>query len=249
MSEHRADTLFRELRDALLAGRWDAGERLPSERALAEAHGVNRVTVRAAVGRLVALGLVTVRRGDGIRAAGVRQTGSLDLLSHLLDAAESGELPLDVVRDLLQVRRMVAAEAVALACSRATDEDLRRLRDLAAEQASRAGDPDTFRAGDVAFGRAVLQAAGNLALELLLNTIERFYAARPEVGDALLAEPATPMASYWAVIGLIEHGDGDGARTAVRRALEAVDAAALCRLGADAGADGDAATAGDRGGV
>ncbi len=232
MGERRADRLFRELRDELLGGRWEAGQRLPSERALAQEHGVHRGTVRAAVARLVALGLVTVRRGDGIRAAGVRRAGSLDLLSHLLEASEGGEAPLDVVRDLLEVRRMVAAEAVALACARATEEDLRRLRALAAEQAMQAGDGAAFREGDVAFGRAVLRAAGNLALELLLNTIERFYAARPEIGDALLADPASTVASYWAVIALVERGDGDAARVAVRGALEAVDAAALERLAA-----------------
>ncbi len=233
MEEHRSDILFRALRDDLLADRWSAGERLPSERALAEQHGVNRTTVRAAVGRLAALGLVTVRRGDGIRASGVRETGSLDLISHLLEASQAGIVPLDVVRDLLEVRRMGAAETVALACQRASEADVAELKQLAARQAGCTDDEEAFREGDLAFGRAVLRAGGNLALELLLNTIERFYRARPEIGDALLADPTTTMASYFATIALIEQGDPGAARRTIREALEPIDAAALRRLEGD----------------
>ncbi len=230
MSENITEKLFRTLRDELLAGHWEAGQRLPSERALAERHGVNRVSVRGAVGRLVALGLVTVKRGDGIRATGLREAGSLDLIGHLLEASEQRDVPVDVVRDLLEVRRMVATEAVALACARATDEDVSRLKELAAAQANRMDDAEAFHLGDVAFARAVLAAGRNMALQLLLNTIERFYAARPEVGAALLADPAVTLASYYATLSLIEGRDAARARTVVREALEAVDSAALRRL-------------------
>jgi len=230
MGENITEKLFRELRDQLLAGTWEAGERLPSERALAEQHGVNRVSVRGAVGRLVALGLVTVKRGDGIRATGHEQTGSLDLLGHLLEASESRAVPLDVVRDLLEIRRMVAAEAVALACQRASGDDLSELKRIAAQQAQQMDDLEAFRAGDVAFARAVLAGGGNVALQLLLNTIARFYESRPEIGAALLSDPAVTLSSYYATIALIEGGDPRTARDAVRDALEPVDAAALQHL-------------------
>lgn len=230
MKENVTGKLFKELRDQLLAGRWEAGERLPSERALADQHGVNRVSVRGAVGRLVALGLVTVKRGDGIRASGVQEAGSLDLLGHLLEASESLIVPLDVVRDLLEIRRMVAAEAVALACQRGTADDLADLKRIAAEQGRVMDDPAAFRAGDVAFARAVLAAGRNVALQLLLNTIERFYDARSEIGEALLGDPAVTLASYYGTIALVEQGDPRAAREAVRDALEPIDAAALEHL-------------------
>ncbi len=230
MSENRTDVVFRSLREQLLRGRWATGQRLPSERALAAEYDVNRVTVRAAVGRLSELGLVTVRRGDGIRAAGPEESAGLDLITHLLEASAGDEVPLDVVRDLLEIRRMVAAEAVALACARAGDEHLAELGRIIAEQAGRVGDPEAFRAGDVAFGRAVLAAAGNGALQLLLNTIERFYSARPEIGDALLADPAVTLASYGATVALIAARDPEQARRTIRTALEPIDTAALRRL-------------------
>ncbi len=231
MSETKSDRLFRTLRDELLAEQWSAGERLPSERALAERFGVNRVSVRGAVSRLVALGLVTVRRGDGIRATGVRESASLDLVTHLLEASEGERVPLHTVRDLLELRRMAAAEAVALACERATDEHLSELGHIAGEQAAAMGDPGAFAAGDLAFARAVLRATGNLALELLLNTIERFYRSRPEIARAMLAEPPATLAGYHATIALIAARDADRARHAVRQTLAAFDQITLERLG------------------
>ncbi len=230
MSETKSDLLFRTLRDELLDQRWSTGERLPSERALAERFGVNRVSVRSAVSRLTALGLVTVRRGDGIRATGVRESASLDLVTHLLDASQGDRVPLDTVRDLLEVRRMAAAEAVALACERATDAQIEALGQIAAAQAAAMGDPAAFAAGDLAFARAVLRAAGNLALELLLNTIERFYESRPEIGRAMLAAPAATLASYHATIALIVARDPERARDVVRQTLAAFDPITLERL-------------------
>jgi len=230
MSESKSDRLFRALRDELLAEQWPAGERLPSERALAERFGVNRVSVRAAVSRLVVLGLVTVRRGDGIRATGVRESASLDLVSHLLDASEEERVPLDTVRDLLELRRMAAAEAVALACERGSEEQLAELGRIVGQQAGSMGDSAAFAAGDLMFARAVLAAAGNLALQLLLNTVERFYQSRPEIAAAMLAEPSATLASYHATVALIAGRDPERARSAVRQTLAAFDELTLQRL-------------------
>ena len=55
-----------ELRNDLEMGRYAAGERLPSERKLAERFDVSRSTVRRAVERLVHEGLIEVRRGAGM---------------------------------------------------------------------------------------------------------------------------------------------------------------------------------------
>ena len=53
--------------DALLAdiknGTWKSGEKLPSETDLGQRMGVSRVTVRAAIQRLQAIGLVEVKHG------------------------------------------------------------------------------------------------------------------------------------------------------------------------------------------
>lgn len=57
------------LRDALSSGTWKAGEALPPERALAQQFGVSRLTLRKALERLEAQGLVQRRQGSGTYVA------------------------------------------------------------------------------------------------------------------------------------------------------------------------------------
>lgn len=59
------------LREDLAEGRYSAGDRLPTEAALAERFGVNRHTVRHAMRHLVDDGLVRTRRGAGAFVAAI----------------------------------------------------------------------------------------------------------------------------------------------------------------------------------
>ncbi|SOC54171.1 transcriptional regulator, GntR family [Chromohalobacter canadensis] len=57
--------LARQLGDAIEAGAWQAGEALPSERALAETLEVSRITARKALERLAEQGLIRRTHGSG----------------------------------------------------------------------------------------------------------------------------------------------------------------------------------------
>src|ERR1041384_5455915 len=63
------DAVADRLRSEILAGRLPAGSRLPSERELSLALGVNRLTLRASLARLEAIGLVATRHGAGTLVA------------------------------------------------------------------------------------------------------------------------------------------------------------------------------------
>lgn len=68
----KQECIERQLESALLEGRWGVFERLPSERGLAEAFGVNRATVRAALrAEAERLGLDPDRIGAGELASAV----------------------------------------------------------------------------------------------------------------------------------------------------------------------------------
>src|SRR5215831_5566763 len=74
------DAVATRLQNEILAGRIAAGARLPSERELSLALGVNRLTLRAALARLEAQGLVTTRHGSGTIVASWRERAGLDAL-------------------------------------------------------------------------------------------------------------------------------------------------------------------------
>src|SRR5262245_29363423 len=123
------DAVSDRLRNEILAGRLAPGSRLPSERELSLALGVNRLTLRAALARLEAMGLVTTRHGSGTEVAAWRERAGLEALPMVLGSLDPDEPAwLDLLTSMLEVRRVLATEAVALACERHTTEDIAAMR-------------------------------------------------------------------------------------------------------------------------
>lgn len=228
-----AHEIVEQLRDEILSGRIQPGEFLPAERALAETLAVNRLTVRQAIARLEALGLVRAHHGRGTLVLDFRRTAGLGLLTDLMTARRrDAHFPLDLLRDLLEVRRLLAVEVVALAAERRTEDDLRDLRVLVAGQQARVADPVAFARGDIAFTRRLVQVCRNVAMELLFNTVAAFVDAHPDVAQAIFAAPAENAAQYVGVLFLIEGGRAGDARALVRAALDDLDGKTVARFAA-----------------
>src|SRR2546430_16328155 len=111
-----SDQVFRALLEAVLAGRYAPGEKLPPQRALAADLGVTMSSLREALKRLEQMGLVEVRHGDAMRVRDWREHGGLDVIAHLLFA--SGGLDPHVLGDVLEARRLMLRELAALAAER-----------------------------------------------------------------------------------------------------------------------------------
>jgi GntR family transcriptional regulator, transcriptional repressor for pyruvate dehydrogenase complex len=218
------DAVVDRLRGEILAGRLAPGSRIPSERELSLALGVNRLTLRAALGRLEAVGLIATRHGAGTVVASWRERAGLDALASLIAFLQADDAERrDLVISLLELRRIVAAEAIALAAERRTKKDLDLMTVLAADQVARVNDPIAFARGDVAFVRAICRATRNVALELVLNTFARFPDEHPELVAEMFDRPDVSLQYYSVVIELIRRGDPQLARELVRRELDKVD--------------------------
>ncbi|MEE2755730.1 MAG: GntR family transcriptional regulator [Myxococcota bacterium] len=99
------DICEQKIRDGILTGHLAQGEFLPSERVLAERFQLNRLTVRSALARLTAAGLLSVRQGSGYRVNDYRLHGSGDLLGHLRSQLTTRRQENEFVQTLLQIRR------------------------------------------------------------------------------------------------------------------------------------------------
>jgi GntR family transcriptional repressor for pyruvate dehydrogenase complex len=226
------DAVADRLRGEILAERLAPGSRLPSERELSLALGVNRLTLRAALGRLEALGLVSTRHGSGTEVSPWRERAGLEALPMVMSSLEPTEPAwLELLTSMLEIRRILAAEAVALAAVRHTEEDLKAMRALADEQQTRLHDALAFARGDLAFQRALVRAARNVGFELILNSFMRFPEEQPALVSTLYVRREDSLGFYGAVIELVRGGDGRSARTAVQMALAALDDDWLARHG------------------
>src|ERR687892_581713 len=99
------DQVFRRLAGDVLAGRYAAGERLPTQRTLAAELGVNMASVREGIKRLEQLKLVDVRQGDAMRVRDWRAHGGLDVLVHALGGGAA--LDDEVMRSVMEARGLL----------------------------------------------------------------------------------------------------------------------------------------------
>jgi GntR family transcriptional regulator, transcriptional repressor for pyruvate dehydrogenase complex len=202
------DHVFARLREAILSGHYRPGERLPPQRALAADLGVNMASVRAALGRLEQLRLVEVRHGDATRVLDWRRSGGLEAL--VLHGGVEGS----VVRDLFEARRLLLVEAARLAAARRSQEQAASLLELA-DAVAQAGEDGAALLADWAFMAALVEAAGNLVFQLIMNSVRELYLPHADAFAALVAHRAELAPLYARVAAAVGAGDGDGAAAAI----------------------------------
>jgi GntR family transcriptional regulator, transcriptional repressor for pyruvate dehydrogenase complex len=208
------DQVFAQLREAILLGRYRPGERLPPQRALAAEMAVNMASVREALGRLEQLRLVEVRHGDGTRVLDWRRSGGLEAL--VLGAGV--EEPF--ARDLFEARRLLLVEAARLAAERRSDEQAASLVELASAVAG-AGDERARLGADWAFMAGLVEAAGNLVFQLIMNSVRELYLERAQAFTAIVAGGAGLAEHYARAAGAIEAQDAQAAATATEALVRA----------------------------
>src|SRR5882762_7595502 len=113
--------IARKIAAAIAGGRYATGDKLPSERELADDFGVSRPTIRDAMIALEFQGLVEARQGSGVYVKAARQISE--------DASERDVSALE----LAEARRLFEGEACALAAATINDEQLALLDGLAAD--------------------------------------------------------------------------------------------------------------------
>jgi GntR family transcriptional repressor for pyruvate dehydrogenase complex len=124
MAENRTDLVQQTadtLREKIRSGEYGRGEKLPNENELSSDLGVSRTTLREAIRILVSDGLLNVYRGRGTYVA--------DEIDRVTDLGIFQEKKVRL-RDLYEARLIFEPEAAALACTRASDEEISNILEL-----------------------------------------------------------------------------------------------------------------------
>ena len=204
---------FRVLREGILTGQYRPGTRLPPERRLAEQLGVHRVTLRAAIGQLAALGLVEVRQGSGTVVTDYRERGGLMLLAELAANAGPDQL-LVICRDLLELRRRVAIMLFEKIADQGGLKDRSDFDHAVGDFRRAIGDDagtDDLALADLAVVAALCRGGGSPVLQLALNPIGQVVVRVASLRAALYATPKTNLTGY----EVLSHWLHDPVRTAL----------------------------------
>src|ERR671918_1887187 len=208
-----------QLRELILEGRINAGERLPTESELTEMFGASRSTVREALRILSSQNLIVTARGAG--GGTFLSRPEPRYVSDILEASfgllsDSEHLTVD---HLLEARELLEVPAAGLAAVRRTEEHLAVLRSCFPE-----GSGDVSRAhlfeGNLLFHISIVEATRNPVLPVITRPIFSVLRTR------FLRDAAPP--AFWKrvsrdhrdILAAIEDGSEGDARAQMDRHLE-----------------------------
>jgi DNA-binding FadR family transcriptional regulator len=207
------DAVMTEIQRAFVERGLKVGDRLPSERELANQLSVGRSSLREAMQGLQTMGLVEVRHGIGTFFASEPGKWLVSPL-HFSDTP-----PRRLFGELIEARLLVEVRLAALAAERATKDDIARVRE-AAERRAHAQRGQYLERG-LEFHLAVATAAHHSVLASMFKSVAHLYFDVLETldraaQDVEAAFRGRQQGGHDAVVRMIEARDPQGAADAMR---------------------------------
>jgi GntR family transcriptional repressor for pyruvate dehydrogenase complex len=165
--EKLSQSVVRQIEQLILRGILRPGERLPSERDMAEKLGVSRPSLRDAVADLSERGLVSSRAGSGVFVAEVLGSAFSPALIELFSTHE------EAVFDYIAFRRDMEALAAERAARLGSETDLRVIDTIfhKMEAAHQKRDPSDEAQLDAEFHMAIIEASHNVIMLHMLRSM------------------------------------------------------------------------------
>lgn len=166
------EEVFDQMQSLLIDGTWKPGEKLPSENELSQTFAVSRMTIRQAMQKLKALGLIETRTGSGSFVREMRPDDCMQDLIPLMFIGDNSQL------QVFQFREMIESESVRIATPLLTAEALKTLEHICRQMRkdAEADDSDAFSEHDLLFHTTLVKLSGNpliiRAYQILAQVLE-----------------------------------------------------------------------------
>ena len=167
------DAAIDRIKQMIVAGELQPGDRLPREADLASRLGLSRNSLREAVKALALIRVLEVRQGDGTYVTSLDPPLLMETLGFVLDLHQDAS-----VLEFFEVRRILEPAAAARAALRMPDDEIAGMRALLDDLGD---DPsaDDQLACDVEFHRLLAIGSGNRTLASIIESLRQpTYRAR-----------------------------------------------------------------------
>jgi GntR family transcriptional repressor for pyruvate dehydrogenase complex len=213
------EQITEQIEQLILSGKLRSGDRLPTERELAEQFQASRTAVREAMKTLAQKGLVDMRPGRGtivIDGTSQAMRHSLGLMMRVGQA--------DGPENLVEVREILEPEIAALAAARATEEHIAALQEAVEIMDASLDDADTFIDADNDFHRALAKATQNALILSFLDSIVDLLSEQRKNIFSVTGGSSRGQMHHKLLLAAIERHDPEAARVAMRAHLQQVRA-------------------------
>ena len=181
----------------ILSGTLKPGDRLPSERELAEQMKISKTIVHIGLEDLTRMGFLEVTPRRGTVVADFAETGNLETLNAIL-RYNGGKLDRQMIVSIIELRSAVEGGALIPLGRNHSQEDLDELRAMLAEYDEMAkNNPDLHTMADALarFHYRICTLSGNQLFPLIMNAFR-------SVGNILWEDSA----QFWGAGALLEQG-------------------------------------------
>jgi DNA-binding FadR family transcriptional regulator len=200
-------------------GRYAPGDQLPSEKEIMEELGVGRSTVREAMLSLQKMGLTSVKSGERAR---VTEPTAQVLVNELSGAARLLLAQPGGVQRFQEARALFEIGLARAAAQRATDDDLRHLKNTLDANFHAIGDPVEFVRTDVAFHYAIAVIPRNTIFTALYDAVVEWLTEQREISGRAPMSPELAYAAHKRIYAAIAAHDAMAAEAAMQDHLDQV---------------------------
>jgi GntR family transcriptional repressor for pyruvate dehydrogenase complex len=206
-----------QIEQQILRGELKSGDRLPTERELAEQFHASRTAVREAMKILAQKGLLEMRPGRGTTVINGTSQALRDSLGLMLRVARH-----DTARDLVEVREILEPEIAALAAARATPEDIRDLYRAVETMDAHIHNADAFITADNTFHQVLARATQNDLILTLMDSVMELLSEQRKQIFFVEGGPLRGQSHHKQLLDTVVRHDSEAARHAMRAHLQQV---------------------------
>ena len=214
------EEIVSQIREQIAKGELNAGDRLPSEREMAQQLGVSRPTVREALQVLEHTGFVEILQGSGTYIRDIGKQSLTDPLQKLIQDSDQR------YQEVYEFRIAIEVWAVGLAAQRIQKEELHKLEEIINAMKTSRIEKKPVDELDAKFHLAIARASQNGIYYHVANTILHLYTqvARISHEQLFLSENDQEelLADHTAIFKAIRSGDANRARALMLHHLNRV---------------------------
>ena len=195
----------------ILQNKLKPGDRLATEREMAEAFGVSRPSVREAIKVLAAIGVLESRPKRGISIKAFDPHSLFKYLSFVQHVDK------ETVTQMVELRRVIELGIAELVTERATEEDLEAIRRHVETMRTNLKNPVVFFTHDFGLHFALYKATGSPSVQALGRVLMEFFVtAHRQWWDVYEDIDPEHFKNHERIFLALEARDADGVRQAIR---------------------------------
>jgi len=207
-----------QLQRLILDGYFKPGDKLPTERELAEAFGVSRASVRDAVRSLELLGLVEPRQGQGRVVRDLSPDGLVRPLASMLVRHRA------LLGELLEVRKILEPPIAARAALLATPEEIEQMEAIVERQAEKLARGELPIDEDTEFHYLIATAARNSVILQVIDVLMDLLRESRQQSLQVQGRPQKSVEGHKSILQAIRRRDPQAAEAAMRQHLDEIEA-------------------------